>query len=559
MILPIVVPYAVVAQASNADLFYRAVAAQRYADAVRLGARYLAAHPAADAFAFDLAYAYFHLGRFADARRVVAARDAYLRKHPQNASIWLDLAYKADAAKQYAQAAAEIERYLRFRPGDKAALAQLAVERAALAPAEPTTAPAAPEPAATAEAAEDDDATRFYAAVAAQQLPAALELGERYLAAHPETVGFAIDLAYAYISAGRLDAAADTAERSAAYVREHADANGILAALFYAFNARGATARAASYGERYLALRPDDDGFAMDLTYAELSMGKPADARGIVAARAAYLRAHPSAASVWLDIANKDAEAKQFRAAIAAVDSFLTFHPGDTAAKRQRADYVNSIWGGPRYQTFGYGQYEGRFPDTFFGLDSKYSLAPGKLQPYLTSHIVGDLESGAPGSSQIFSDNAMIFDAGARLRLGPSLSFFGEGGIGVGTRGQGTITDLRYGFTYSQRWGKHAFTQLDASAVLYSRYGTNTISYVTLLHQAGSKRIRPITGVDAGYDAKSTFGNNFLDAFAGVQVGTDSAALRVLLVNGIYLSRGLPIPQTNYSTLRVLFVFGASK
>jgi hypothetical protein len=333
----------------------------------------------------------------------------------------------------------------------------------------------------------------------------------------------------------------------------------LLAALFYAFNERKAVSEAVAYGERYLELRPGDDGFAMDLAYAELGFGNVAGARKIVASRGAYLRDHPDAASIWLDFSYKDAETKHDRAAIADVDAYLRYKPGDAAAKTQRAQYVDALWSGPRFQSYGYGQYEGRFSDGFFGLDSQYMLAPGIVQPYVANHILSDLASGAPGTPQIFSDNAVLFDAGVHVRVSPYASFFGEGGVGVGTRGQGTISDLRYGFAYSQRWGNGSTTEIDASAVVYSRYNNNFISYFTVLHQFGTRGVRPIAGIDAALDGKSVFGNNFVDGFAGVQLGTDAVALRLVTVNGLYLTRGLPAPQTGYSTFRATLVFGLSK
>jgi len=549
VILPLIIPYAVVVQASDADLFYRAVAAKQFGEAVAVGQRYLNAHPKEDAFAFDLAYAYFNLGRFDDSRRVIAARDAYLRAHPQSASIWLDLAYKDGDAKRYREAIAEIDRYLRFRPNDKAAKQQRADDVAALSPA-PAESPAA---------AEQDDSDRFYAAVTARHFDDALVYGQRYLKDHPESDAFAVDLAYAYISAGRLDAAIEIAEKRAPYIRTHKEADGLLAALFYGLNERKSTSAAVAYGERYLEQRPDDDGFAMDLAYAELALGNLAASRSIVATRAAYLRSHPDSAAIWMDFSYKEAEAKQYRAAISDVDTYLQFKPTDASAKQQRAAYVNEIWSGARFQSYGYSQYEGRFSDNFFGVDSRYMLAPGIVQPYVANHIVGDLESGAPGTPQIYSDNGIIFDTGLNIRLSPYASFFGEGGFGIGTRGQGTISDLRYGFNYSQRWGNHALTEMDASGVIYSRYNNNFISYFTLLHLFGGKRVRPIAGIDAALDEKAVFGNNYVDAFAGVQLGTDALAFRLLTVNGFYLTRGFPAPQMGYSTLRATLIFGVSK
>jgi tetratricopeptide (TPR) repeat protein len=584
VILPLAAPPAIVAQATDratllrriqahdpdapADLFYLDVKEKRYAEAVIYGRRYLAAHPKADAFAFDLAYAYFTLGRFDEARAVAAGRDAFLRAHPQSASIWLDLAYKDGDAGRYQQAIAEIDQYLRFRPDDAAAKQQRADDVAALAPPSPQPSPGATEaPPDRAElekrtAAGDSDATSalFYLDVNEQRYDDALPYGERYLAAHPDDEAFAIDLAYAYVSAKRLEQAAEIADARAAYIREHAASTGILAALFYGFVDAKLSTDAVKYGRLYLSLKPDDDAFAMDLAYAELGLDQVDDVRALITARSTYLRAHPEFASIWLDISYKDEAAKHYGDAIADVDAYLQYHPTDASAKSQRAAFYSEMFNGPRFQSYGYSQYESRFSDGFFGVDTQYVLARGVIQPYIANHIIDDVTSGAPGTPQIYSDNAVIFDGGLRARVSPYAYFFAESGVGIGTRGQGTIPDLRYGFLFSQRWGRQAITEIDTSAAVYSRYQNNFISYFTAYHEYGWKRIRPIFGLNGGFDEKSIFGNNFVEGFEGIAVGTDALSVRLLQVEGAYLTRGLPIPANGrYSTFRALLVWGITK
>jgi hypothetical protein len=528
-----------------ADRFYAAVRQKQFALAASYGSAYLAAHPQADAFAIDLAYAYAAGGRLNDARAVLQDRGAYLRAHPQTAAIWLDLAYKDGAAKRYVRAIDDVDSYLQYRPDDAQARKQRAFYVAAVTPPAP------------------DASALFYAAVAAGQYDRALPLGRAYLDAHPGDDAFAVDLAYAEIAGGRLDAAAAIAQGRAAYFRGNSKAAGLLAALFYAFAKQNQPALAVKYGEEYLALRPDDNAFAMDLAYAQLNLGNLAVARDIAATRPAYLRANPKAALIWMDISYREAAAKQYRAAVADADAYLALAPNDATAKAQRTAYVRDIWGGPRYQAFGYSQYEQRFDDVFFGLDQTYALAPaGRVQPYAALYLTEDLRSGPPGSPQIYSDNALIADVGLRSHLGRYVTAFAEGGAGMGLRGQGTISDLRYGLRYFEQWGARPqpYTSVNASAAFYSRYAGNDIGYYTVLHDFGGKRIRPVIGINGGLDSHNVFGNNYLEGVAGFQTGTDALSFRLLQVEGTYLTRGLVgIPKAQYSSLRASIFFGIAK
>jgi tetratricopeptide (TPR) repeat protein len=338
------------------------------------------------------------------------------------------------------------------------------------------------------------------------------------------------------------------------YIRSNPKAAGLLAALFYAYGDQKSYDAAVEYGELYLAIAPQDDAFALDLAYAEMNLGHIAAARAIVIPRAAYLHAHPASADIWMDLAYKAAGEKHYHEAIADVDTYLTFRPNDASAKTQRTAFVDDIWGGPRYQNYGYAQYEGRFDDTFFGFDQTYALAPAApVQPYAALYLTEDTRSGAPGSPQIYSDNALIADLGLRSKIGPYVTAFAEGGAGIGLRGQGTITDLRFGLRYFEQWGRRPkpYTTVAASAGFYSRYAGNYISYYQVLHDFGGKTIRPVAGINGGLDSHNIFGNNFLEAFAGAQTGNDNLTFRLVQVQGTYLLRGLnPAPKAGYSTLR---------
>jgi tetratricopeptide (TPR) repeat protein len=331
---------------------------------------------------------------------------------------------------------------------------------------------------------------------------------------------------------------------------------------FYAFVNQKRYADAIPLGTRYLAAHPENDAFAFDLAYALLDLDRTDDARRVIASRAAYLREHPDAASIWLDISYKDSDAKRYHEAIDDVDAYLAIRPNDIAAKAQRTAYADAAWGGPRYQSYSYTQYEGRFADQFFGVDQSYALAPASaIQPYVASHLTEDVRSGAPGSSQIFSDNALVTDAGLRTKFGPYMTAFIEGGVGIGLRNQGTIPDLRYGLTFSRQFAAapFAYTSVNVSAAEYSRYGGNGIMYYNVLHDFGGRRLRPVIGLNGGMDTHRVFGNNFAEAEAGIEIGTSALSFRVLDVRGLYFTRGIGLPAPPYSTLRVQMVFGVAK
>jgi hypothetical protein len=332
--------------------------------------------------------------------------------------------------------------------------------------------------------------------------------------------------------------------------------------LFYTYVKQKRYAEAIDPGMRYLEAHPDNDAFACDLAYALLDLDRTDDARKLLGLHGTYLRAHPDAASVWLDLSYKDADAKRYHDAAADVDAYLAIKPNDVAAKAQRTAYAQAAWGGPRYTSYGYTQYEGRFADQILGIDQSYALAPqSAVQPYVATHLSEDTRSGAPGTPQIFNDNAFVTDAGFRSKFGAYLLGFIEGGVGIGLRGQGTIGDLRYGVEYSRQFvtSPLASTTVNVSAVMYSRYAGNGIMYYNVMHDFGGHRLRPVVGINGGIDTHGVFGNNFAETEAGFDIGTSAFALRVLGVRGYYLQRGSVLAAPPYSTLRVQMIFSAGK
>jgi hypothetical protein len=374
----------------------------------------------------------------------------------------------------------------------------------------------------------DPDFDLFYLSVTVERYDDAIEYGRRYLAAHPENDAFAFDLADALIAAGKPDEARDAVFPRQAYVAAH----------------------------------PTSSATFFDLARAYLALRRVSDARAIVVTQSAYMKAHPETAAIWLDLATQDASAARWRDAYDDVNAYLQYYPNDADARTQRASYLSAQWNGPRLQSYGYGLYEGRFSDGFFGADTQYMLARGVIQPYVANHIVADVRSGAPGTPQTFSDNAVIFNGGLRAKLSPYAFLFVEGGGAVGTRGNGTITDFRWGMYYSQRWGTQAYTEVDLTAATYSRYNNNFISFLSAYHVWGdlwhSKIVRPLVGINAGIDEKNIFGNSFAESYGGLQIGTDQLSLRLVDVAGMYIQRST-FKAPPYSTFRAVVVFGVSQ
>lgn len=537
------------ARAAQADRFYSDVRAGDYGRAVPDGAAYLCAHPHDDAFAIDLSYAYLHLNDLAQARAVLQGRGAYFAKHRAAAAVWLALSYRDSDERNYREAIADVDRYLRYDPDAAAAWRQRDLAAAALHPA--------PTP-----AAGSDAATSFYQDVAQKRYAEAADVGSSYLAAHPQDAAFAIDLAYAQVNAGRLAAAGALADRYDAYLTANPAHASILAALFYAYQRRGDTERALQYGETYLALVPSDDAVAADVAYAQAGAGHTARARELLLAHAGYLRTHPSAAKAWMAIAYREAAEKRYVQAINATDRYLALVPSDAQARAQRAAFVDERWGGPRQTLFGYVYNDTRFADTFAGIDEAYTLASsGGLRVYAAAHLREDTRSGAPGSPQIYSDDALVADLGIRESLGAYLAAYAEGGAGFGLRGQGTVGDARYGLLYSRGWnGPGASrTSVDASAAVYSRYAGNAIAYYQILHTFTGRGVRPLIGLNGGFDSQRVFGNNYLEGLYGVELGDGRLALRLLGVEGLYLTRGAFPARPAYSSFRAMLVFGIAK
>jgi tetratricopeptide (TPR) repeat protein len=329
--------------------------------------------------------------------------------------------------------------------------------------------------------------------------------------------------------------------------------------------------------------------------YALLAQGNLSAARADFEAE---LKLHPDVATAWRQLGYIDHSLNDHAAAVAAIDRYLALMPNDEAAKLDRA-YEVAAGNSPaqaraafaalqsssdpavaakaraqvaamtpakpaNFESFGYAENESRFHDTFFGLDARYRLADGPIEPYVALHFTDDAKASSVPATTILNDDAIVLALGLRTEIAKNVDAFVEGGQAQSLLTGVSESDLRYGMQSSARYGSggtHAQTQIDWSLARYSRY-TNTIGYATVAHDfsIGAGVLRGVAGSDLALDTSRAFYNNYLDGFAGVQVRRGTVTLRVVGVAGDYLSRGISPPlQRAYTSVNAVLLFGYSK
>ena len=382
----------------------------------------------------------------------------------------------------------------------------------------------------------------FYDAVGRKAYPEALRLGADYLSTHPNDDVFRLDYAYALLAAGRAadampqlerlansqnEAVASAARKQLAVQGPVATPVPVAAGLLqqaYDASAKGNHAAAVTLLQQYLARNPADQTARLQLGYELDGSGRPSEATPI------------------------------FKELAASTDPAVA-----AKAKQALASRTTASAGGDRGSVFGYVIHDSRFADTFYGADATYDLAQTRVRPYVVAHINSDTRSGVPGVSDVFNDNAVALDAGLKTALGAHLSAFAEAGYSNGLRGQPSFSDFRAGFNYYAEYGSRAtgHTSLSASAVEYSRFAGNAISYAQLAHDfpiAG--RLRGVAGLNGALDTHRDYFNNFIEVFGGLQFAIDPVTFRLVRVYGSYLDRGVNRPQTNYGSTRAELIFG---
>jgi tetratricopeptide (TPR) repeat protein len=337
-----------------------------------------------------------------------------------------------------------------------------------------------------------------------------------------------------------------------------------LAAPFttgYALLAQGNLTAARADFEAELKLHPDVALAWRQLGYIDHSLNDHAAA---VAAIDRYLALMPNDEAAKLDRAYELAAANDTAQARAAFVALQSSSDPDVAAKARRQVAAMTPAKPPNFESFGYAENESRFHDTFFGLDARYRLAAGPIEPYVALHFTDDAKSASVPATTILNDDAIVLAFGLRAEIAKNIDAFVEGGQVQSLLTGVSESDLRYGLQSSARYGSggtHAQTQVDWSLARYSRYA-NAIGYATVAHDfsIGSKVVRGVAGSDLALDTERAFYNNYLDGFAGLQVRRGTVTLRVVGVAGDYLSRGINLPvQRSYTSVNAVLLFGYSK
>ena len=449
-----------------------------------------------------------------------------------------------------------------------------------------TAAPSCAQPAAA-----QAEKTAFYSDVRDKHLDAALAAGAAYRKVAPGDDRFALDYAYALLSAHRSAEAVALLERlktsRVAAVRTAASRQLLAQGPAVAAPAGGtplppvASSSPPPFTEAYELLAGGDLGASRD-------------------AFKATLQTHPDDAAAWRQLSFIDFALHDRTDMIAALDRYIVLAPDDDRAKLERAyallaegkdaeahaalvalaqspteDVATAArsqlavaragsFRPTRLDVFGYAENDSRFHDTFYGLDARYKLATSRVEPYLAFHLSNDAKASSVPASDILNDNVAILAFGLRTKIAPVVYAFAEAGQAHSLLTGHDQTDLRFGFLGSTRIGAGGTkpqTQIDASLTHYSRY-LNTIAYGNVAHDffLGSPIVRGVVGSNVALDTSRAFYNNAIEGFAGVQARAGGITLRVIAVEGTYLGRGIDLPaRRTYSSIRPELLFGFSR
>jgi thioredoxin-like negative regulator of GroEL len=429
----------------------------------------------------------------------------------------------------------------------------------------------------------------FYADVRAKDDAAAVVVGRAYRAAHPHDDRFGLDFAYALLRTHRT-AEAEAVLRNLA----HASTPAVRIAARRQLAAQAPVVPVASSSGAAPSAVPTPSPFTN--AYELLAGGDLHAARD---AFIATLAKHPDDSAAWRQLSYIDFVLKDRPAQIDALQHYVALQPNDdraklelayallgqgdrkaanaaltaltnspqpevaAAARKQLAAGTGTAGPPARLDVFGYAENDSRFHDTFYGIDARYALAPTKIEPYLAFHFSDDAKASSLPATAILNDDVAILALGVRTKLSPITYAFAEGGEAQSLRTGGVETDLRVGVLLSTRLGQggfHSQTQIDASAVHYSRYIDN-IAYLNVAHDfyIGNKTVRGVVGVNAALDTSRAFYNNAAETFGGLQVRRGFATFRLVAVAGTYLGRGIDPPERFYTSIRPILLVGFSR
>jgi len=428
----------------------------------------------------------------------------------------------------------------------------------------------------------------FYADVRAKNDAAAIVVGRAYRAAHPQDDRFGLDYAYALLRAHHV-AQAEIVLRHLA----HAPTPAVRLAARRQLAVQVPVRVAASPAGAAPVAAPTPSPFTN--AYELLAGG---DLRAARDAFVATLKTHPNDSAAWRQLSYVDFVLKDRPGQIDALQHYLVLAPHDdrarlelayallgqgdrkaanaaltaltnspepevAAAARKQLAAGSGAGGKPeRFDAFGYAENDSRFHDTFYGLDARYALAPTKIEPYLAFHLSNDAKSSSLPATTILNDDVAILSVGVRTKISPITYVFAEGGEAQSLRTGNVESDLRAGVLLSTRLGaggRHSQTQVDASAVHYSRYIDN-IAYLNVSHDfyIGNPTVRGVVGLNAALDTSRAFYNNAAETFGGLQVRHGLLTFRLVAVAGTYLGRGIDPPERFYTSFRPILLVGFS-
>lgn len=290
-----------------------------------------------------------------------------------------------------------------------------------------------------------------------------------------------------------------------------------LRAQFYSDVAAKRYAQALHDGRPYVDAHPDDAQFALDYAYALCNAAQTAQARSLLE----QLERSPNASI-----------ARAARSQLAALSP---------AVQAPAASIYVS----------GYVEPDGRYRDTFYGLQVRHDLRTGNVRPFVTADLTSDTRSGAPQTAQVFNTDTLFAGVGLRAMPAAGLEVRLMGGEGAGLRGQSTMAEIRAQASYWRAFGLgalHAQTSVGSTAFYGSRFGGNVMTYTSLQHDMPvARNVRFLIGVNAAADTRGLWYNNFVETLAGVQVrAAANTSLRFDLRHG-----------KGYTAARALLSFSA--
>lgn len=544
------------------SLFYLAVRSGDLAKATRIGSLYASRRPRDETFALDRAFVFVRLKRYELARALFDAvsrsKDSRLASTASTAnhivSELIDARERSGILK---------DAYVARKRGDLIAAVsafQLYLTKAR------------PQPSVLLELA--------YAQHDLHAYPLALDAFDRYVAAVPNDDRAKLARAYELIALDRTADARDVFEtlQSSGDQIVAMQATRELKAVRTTPTAAPASTIETAYELLHeqrleeaavLLRRAFDDGTTspsnvLDLAFIYAGAG---DHRNAALVFDSYLQSDPTNDRIRLARAFELTHGEKMRAR----ELFAELSNSTDDAVRQRARTelaaaAGSNRGRHSLETFSVVEYDSRLNDVFINIDSRIIASSGRVRAYQFDRIATDTRSEGAGSAPlVLNDNALVGGVGVRAAIGESTMTyaFAEAGQAASLLGRPGSLDLRLGLASSVAYTNERGVRntIDWSATSYSRYAGNIIGYFQGMREypLGQGRVRGIVGTRAVIDSHREFYNNIFELQGGVQIGSQSFAIRFLGVAGTYLPIGKNVPKRPfYVTVRPQLLFSRS-